>query len=225
MLPSGNAIANVQTQHLQSGGTQSYGLRFYVNWAGKLPVALTLLPSANPDGANVVGPTDIASCAVASSNCDNGNSGFLIFFNLGSTSPTVGDTYILNLTYSDGTTGTVAVAVTNVLSTFATNLAPTTGTSTSTTPTFTWTDPVCGACSDYTYTFYVNSPTANIWFVPGTGTGLAPGTTSITWAVDPTDSANSPSVGSLTLGTTYSWAVTVQDGNYNTARTAVSYQP
>ncbi|MGH9596873.1 MAG: hypothetical protein ACRD3K_08765 [Edaphobacter sp.] len=62
----------------------------------------------------------------------------------------VSDTYTFSITYSDRTTGILTASVTAVLTTFATNLAPTTGTSVSTTPTFTWTDPVCTACSSYT---------------------------------------------------------------------------
>ena len=225
-LPTGSAIADVVTQHFLSTGGQTYGLYFNVNWAGKLPVAATLQNSYNTDGANIdSGPMDIASCAVPSSNCSNGQTGFQIFLNLGTTAPTTGDTYILNLTYSDGSTGTMVATVTNVLSAFPTSMAPQTGGSTSTTPTFTWTDPVCGACSTYTYLFYLSSPTATIWSVPGSGNGLAPGTNSITWAVDPTNSSNTPSVGSLTVGTSYSWSVTVQDSNYNQAIETVTYQP
>jgi hypothetical protein len=224
-LPSGNSVTNLSTQHFQSGSSQTYAFYFQVVWGRKLPVTVTLLNSYNSDGANIdSGPIDIASCAVSSTNCSNGQTGVQIFLNLGATAPSVGDSYLVNVTYSDGTSETLALTVTNVLSTFATGLAPTTGTST--TPTFTWTDPVCGACSGYTYTFYLSGPTnAPIWSVPGSGNGLPPGTTSLTWAVDPTNSSNTPSVGSLTLGTTYNWSVTVQDSNYNQAIETVTYQP
>jgi hypothetical protein len=226
-LPTGNAIANVSTQHFESSSGQSYGLYFNLNWAAKLPVAVTLLNSYNTDGANIDnGPLDIASCAVPNVNCSNGQNGFQIFLNLGSSAPATGDSYVFNITYSDGTTGTVIAQVTNVLSTFATSMAPQTGGSTSTTPTFTWTDPVCGACSTYTYSFYLADSSNNgIWQVPGNGNGLPPGTNSITWAVDPTNSNNSPSVGSLTLGASYTWSVTVQDSSYNQAIYTVTYQP
>ena len=111
------------------------------------------------------------------------------------------------------------------LSTFATGLAPT-GTSGSTTPTFMWVDLVCGACSTYTYLFYISDNLGNtVWSVPGSGNGLPPGTTSLTWPTDPTDSSNAPSIGSLSTSTTYSWSVTVQDSNYNQAIQTVSYQP
>jgi len=200
-LPSGNVTANVVTQVIQSGGTTRYGLYFNLSFLAKQPVAVTLLNSYNTDGANIDnGPLDIANCAVPNVNCGEGSNGFQIYFNLNSTAPTPGDTYLLNVTYSDGTSGIVAVQVTNVLTAFATNLAPQTGTST--TPTFTWTDPVCGACGGYTYQVYLSGSSGGIWSVPGYGNGLAPGTTSLTWAADPTNPPNTPSVSSLTLGST-----------------------
>jgi hypothetical protein len=226
-LPTGNVNAHVTTQVTQSGSTTSYGLYFQLNFLAKLPVAVTLLNSYNTDGANIDnGPLDVASCAVPNTNCSLGQNGFQIYFNLGSTAPTTGDTYLFNVAYSDGTSETLAVQVTNVLTAFATNLAPQTGGSTSTTPTFTWTDPVCGACSTYTYDFYINNSSGTLlWYVPGFGNGLPPGTTSLTWGADPTNSTNTPSVGSLTLGSAYSWSVIVQDSNYNQATTVVTYQP
>ncbi|HEY4382452.1 MAG TPA: hypothetical protein VGN01_19040 [Acidobacteriaceae bacterium] len=225
-LPTGNSLASVSTKHFLSGSTHTYAIYFSIPGANKLPVAISLLPSSNADGANITsGPMDIASCAVPPNTCRDGNTGFQMYFSLGSNAPTTGDTYLLKITYSDATTETVAATVTNVLSTFATSLAPTTGTSVSTTPTFTWTDPVCGACSNYTYTFELDGAGNQIWYVPGNGNGLAPGTTSVAWGVDPSNASNTPSVGSLTLGTTYSWSVTVQDGDFNSATTTVSYQP
>ena len=222
-LPSGGALALVTTQHNLSGSTQAYSLSFAISALQKLPVAVTLLPSSNPDGANVVGPMDIAVCAFSFNSCGSG--GFRIGFNLGTTAPTVGDSYVFNLTYNDGTTGTLVATVTGVLSSFATNLAPTTGTSTNTTPTFTWTDPVCTGCNTYTYQFNLGGPNGGIFGVPNYGSGLAPGTTSVAFGPDPTDPANIPSIGSLTLGTNYNWSVTVLDGHNNSATTIVNYQP
>jgi hypothetical protein len=222
-LPSGNVLANVVTQHYLSGSSQTYALYFNLNWAAKLPVSVTLLPSYNADGANVPAPMDIASCAVSSTNCNDGQGGYQIYFNLGTTAPTVGDTYNFDITYSDGSTGTIVATVTNVVATFATNLN-TTG-SNRTTPTFSWADPSCSGCSNYTYEFYMSGPSGTIWSVPGNSNGLAPGTTSLTWPTDPTDPSNTPSVGSLTTGTTYYWSVTAQDNNYNSSTTTVTYEP
>ncbi len=225
-LPSGNAVLNVPTEHFQSGSSQTYGLYFNLTWGRKLPVVVTLLNSYNADGANFdSGPTDIASCAVPPNSCSEGQTGFQLYLNLGTTAPTAGDSYPVNVTYSDGSSETLVFEVSNVLSTFATGLAPT-GTSGSTTPTFMWVDPVCGACSTYTYLFYISDNLGNtVWSVPGSGNGLPPGTTSLTWPTDPTDSSNAPSIGSLSTSTTYSWSVTVQDSNYNQAIETVSYQP
>jgi hypothetical protein len=218
-LPSNNAFAAVLTQHYQTG-TPSYSFLFMVDFGEKMPVAVTLLPSANPDGANVAGPMDIAVCEYAYFGCSS--SAFSIGFTLGATSPTVGDTYSFDVTYSDGTTGTLIATVTGVLNTFATSLAPQTGTST--TPTFTWADPVCTPCSNYTYQFNLYSPGGQIWGVPNYGLGLAPGTASVVWAVDPTDSGND-GVSALTPGTTYTYQVVVQDNYLNSATATANYTP
>jgi hypothetical protein len=221
-LPSGSSTIAATTQVTQQGSVQSFAFELGVQALAKLPVAVTLLSSSNSDGANVVGPMDIATCSINANSCGQG---FQITFNLAS-APTVGDTYFLKVVYSDGTSETLTPAVTAVLTNFATNLAPTTGTSTSTTPTFTWTAPVCGACSGYVYQFYLNGSSGDtIWGVPDNANGLPYTTTSLTWDVDPTDSSNTPSESSLTVGTNYSWSISVLDVNGNSATTIVNYQP
>jgi len=221
-LPSGSSTAAVYTQNTLSGSSSTYALNFKVEYLAKLPVAITLEPSSNSDGANVAGPMDFAPCSVPGSSCSHG---FQPSFNLAA-SPTVGDTYFFNVTYNDGSTGTLTAAVTGILTNFATNLAPITGGSTSTTPTFTWTAPSCGACSTYAYDFQISSASqSDIWDVPGNANGLPYTTTSLTWGTDPTDAGNTPSPSSLTLGTNYSWQITVQDTNGNQAATQVNYQP
>ncbi len=218
-LPTGNSIAAVTTSHYSSG---TYGFNVQVNQGVKLPVAVTLLSSSNSDGANVAGPMDIALCS-QNSGCGRG---YQIGFNLGTTAPSVGDTYFLSVTYSDTTTETLTASVTAVLSNFATSLAPTTGSSVSTTPTFTWAAPVCAACSSYVYQFSINSTNGGpIWQVPGNANGLPYSTTSLVWGTDPTDGGNSPSPTSLTLGTAYTWSVTVVDTNNNQAITQAAYTP
>ena len=230
-LPSAGSSASVSTTNFRStsssGSSQSYSLYFQVRAATKLPVAVTLESSTNADGANVITPMDIASCGGSNSNCGQG---FQIGANLGSTSPTVGDTYTFHVTYSDTTTGTLTATVSAVLTSFATNLTPncTSGcTTTITTPPFAWTAPANNA-SSYTYQFYLNGPNGTIWQVPGNNSklnGLPYTTTSLAWGVDPTDSTNTPSVGSLTTGTNYSWQIQVQDSNNNQATQQVYYQP
>jgi hypothetical protein len=186
-------------------------------------VAVTLYSSSNSDGANVTGPINVALCGQSGTSCGQG---FQLYFNLGTTAPTVGDTYYFTVNFSDGTSGPFNAAVTGVLSNFATGLAPTTGTSVSTKPTFSWTAPVCGACSSYVYQFQL-SPTnsSDIWDVPGNANGLPYSPTTLVWGVDPTESSNTPSVSSLTSGTNYSWSIGVTDGNGNEAITQASYTP
>jgi hypothetical protein len=166
---------------------------------------------------------NIALCGQNGTNCGRG---FQIYFNLGNTAPTVGDTYYFSVFYSDGTSETINAAVTGVVNNFATGLTPTTGNSVSTTPTFSWTAPVCGPCSSYVYTFGINPPnSSDIWDVPGNANGLPYSTTSLVWNVDPTSAGNTASVSSLTLGTNYSWNVSVVDSNGNQAIAQANYNP
>jgi hypothetical protein len=222
-LPSAAGIATVNTQSYQSinssGSSQSYSLNFQVNGLNNQPVAVTLA-----SGPNLINPVDIAVCGGGNSGCGQG---FQMSFNINASVPNVGDSYAFNITYSDGTTGTLTATVTAVLNAFATSLAPQTGTSVSITPTFTWTDPI--NASSYTYQFYMNDSNGNtIWQIPGNNSnsnGFSSSTTSITWGTDPTGSGSTPSVGSLTLGTNYNWQIQVQDNNGNSAVTQVQYQP
>ncbi len=225
-LPSADSTVAVTTQYQQSissGGTSSnYTLAFDVRGANKLPVSVTLALASNP---NVVTPVDIGVCG---SNC--GDSQYQYYTGIGSDVPQVGDTYTFDVTYSDATTGTVTGTVTAVLtsSNAPTSLAASGTSSTSTTPTFTWTDPA--NASNYTYQFYISDNNGNtIWQIPGNNSnsnGFASTITSIVWGTDPTgDSSNTPSVGSLTTGTTYTWQIELQDSNGNQAATQVNYTP
>ena len=223
-LPSASGIATVTTQDYQTiasgNSSQSYNLSFQVSGLIKQPTAVTLV-----SGPNLITPVDVAICGGTGSNCGQG---FQITFNLNGTSPGVGDTYTFDVTYSDGTTGTLTAAVTAVLSAFPTSLTPQTGTGVSTTPTFSWSDPI--NASSYSYQFYMNDSNGNpIWQIPGSNatntSGFSSAITSITWGTDPTGGGSNPLVGSLTLGTTYLWQITVQDSNGNAAATQVQYQP
>jgi hypothetical protein len=222
-LPSASAIANLTTQNylstISGSSNHTYSLSYIVDGLLKQPVAVSLA-----SGPSAIPPVDIALCGGPGSNCGHG---FQISFSTGATVPTVGDTYTFNVTYSDTTTGTLTASVSAVLSAFATNLSPQTGTSTSTTPTFTWTDPA--NAGNYLYTFNICcSSNSNIWDIPGDNSnanGFSSSTTSITWGTDPTGGGSTPSLGSLVLGTTYNWQIQVEDSNGNTAVTQVPYQP
>jgi len=229
-LPSANAQVAATTQYYQSaspgGSSTGYNVNFDLREGDKLPVSVALTSASNPD---VVVPVDIATCG---SNC--GQPQWQYYAPVGGT-PNVGDNYTFTVTYSDGTTGTVAGTLTgwNGASTMvgaadmATSLEPAVNSSTSLTPTFTWTYPA--NASDYTYQFYISDNNGNVWNIPSNNSNLNgfPSTvTDIVWGTDPTgDSSNTPSVGSLTAGTTYTWQLQVQDSNGNEAQNQVYYIP
>jgi hypothetical protein len=222
-LPSTDGIATVTTQSIQStkssGTTQSYALTFRVNGLIKLPVAVALV-----SGPNLITPVDIAICGGSGSNCSQG---FEISFNLNATSPNTGDTYTFDVTYSDGTTGTLTAAVTAVLNAYATGLSPQTGLGASTTPTFVWTDPTNPG--SYAYQFQLADSNSNIlWQIPGgsvNSNGFSSAITSIAWGTDPTGGGSTATVGSLTLNSLYNWQIAAQDSYGNQAVTQVQYQP
>jgi hypothetical protein len=243
-LSAANSVAIVGTQWssntCQNCGatTTSYQLDFEVDEGAKLPVAVTL--NAGPNLINTGGTValDMSSCS------DCGNPKFQYSVTLPGGTPKVGDTYDFTVTYSDGsqdTGSTVKGAVTGWdggstivgPSDAPTNLAPNDNSSTSTTPTFTWTDSSSATGSDFNYSFYLSDQTScsgncTIWQIPGQNSkanGFSSSITSITWGTDPTDSSNTPSVGSLTSGDVYNWQISVQDPNNNQAQTSVWYQP
>ena len=226
-LPTANSTAavttNFYTQINQYGTSTGYGVNFDIRAGNKLPVAVALTAASNP---NVVLPVDIGACL---QNC--GNPQYQYNSSLGDVAPVVGDTYTFTVTYSDGSAPVNVVGTVTAVFSAAnapTNLAPTGTSSTSITPTFTWTYPA--NASNYTYQFYMNDSNGNtIWQIPGNNSNLSgfPSTVAdIVWGTDPTgDSSNSPSVSSLTSGTTYNWQLQAQDANGNQARTQVYYIP
>ncbi|MDE3188074.1 MAG: putative Ig domain-containing protein, partial [Acidobacteriota bacterium] len=219
-LPSAGSTATVTTQHYQltstSGTNTGYSLGFDVRAGNKLPVAVTLT-----SGPNVINPVDIAACTYC------GTPQFYYSISVNGDRPTTSDAYAFLVTYSDGTSETLTATVSAVLDAFATNLAPQGTSSTSTTPTFTWTDP--SSASSYIYQFYLWDSNGNtIWQIPGNNSklnGFDSTITSITWGTDPTGGGSTPTVGSLTSGATYNWQISVQDSNGNSAQTQVDYIP
>ena len=220
-LPSGNSTATVMTQaweQINSNGTNTvYNIGFNVNGLIKLPVAVEL---ATGPALGVVIPTDIANGGFYG-NSDQ----FSYWANLNGATPQVGDTYTLNVTYSDGTSEILTVTVTSVLNAFATNLSPQ-GSGVSTTPNFSWTDPQ--NASSYTYQFQLWDQNGNqIWQIPGNNSnsnGFSSSITSITWGVDPTGSGDLPSVSSLNGSSNYNWQITAKDVNGNSAGVQVTFQ-
>lgn len=228
-LPTANSTATVTTQYwsqTQSGTTTGYNVNFKVREGIKLPVAVELTA-----GPNVVNPIDLGKCT----ECGTSQFQYSVTLNSGAT-PTVGDSYTLHVTYSDGTSEDLTSQVSGVLtsSALATNMAPTTGSSTSLTPTFTWTYPA--SASSYTYEFWINqngscSGNCTIWQIPGQNSNSSGFTStdipsaSITWGTDPTDGSNTPTDSQLTSNTDYSWTIVTQDSNGNQAQSQVDYKP
>jgi len=244
-LPTANSTATVSTQwssnSCQGCGatTTSYQLNFDVRESDKLPVAVTLT-----SGPNLINTSGTVAIDLGNNCNDCGNTQLQYSVTLPGGTPKVGDTYDFTVTYSDGsqdTGSTVNAAVTGWdggstivgASDAPTSLAPNDNNSTSTTPTFTWTDSSSATGSDFNYSFYLSDQTTcsgncTIWQIPGNNSkanGFPSSITSITWGIDPTDSTNTPSVGSLTSGDVYGWSVWVQDPNGNEAQTNVWYQP
>jgi hypothetical protein len=221
-LPSSNSIVEVKTQSYSSSGGTNYNVGFQVNGEYKLPVAVELLsetPNVNGTVVDVVLPADIATGAF-----NNYNNEFDYWPQVTGT-PVVGDSYSFKVTYADRTSETLTAAVTGVLSAFATNLSPT-GTGVSLTPNFSWDYP--SSASIYTYQFELDVNNGNtVWKIPadhsnskGFASTISP---FITWDVDPTNTGDLPTSGSLSASTIYNWSISAYDTKMNEAKTSVSF--
>jgi hypothetical protein len=204
-LTSAAATTYVATNHTLSSGVNTYNLNVGLNIGTKLPVSATLF-----SGKNVAVPFDIDS--------SSGNNSYSPVYN-NSISPTVGDVYQFLITYSDGSTSVVSTTVSAVLTSFAQNLAmnsPVAGTTT--VPVLNWAAPASPP-SVYNYRVGLSGNNVN-WDYKGSkdGNGLPSTTTHVTYNVDGRANPNSP----LTSGT-YTWWVTVQDANSNTAQFQTTY--
>ena len=219
-LPSGNSTATVRTNTQEFIGTSGTGTSYSIDLRDdgnvKLPVAVELT-----SGPHVVVPVDIATGAF------NGDvDEFDYSPSINGATPSVGDTYGFNVTYSDGTTGTVTAAVTAVLNAFATLVTPAPlATGVSATPNFSWTDPA--NASSYAYEFQLeNSNYSTIWEIPAehsNSNGFSNSITALTWDVDPTGSGDLPSVSSLNGNSAYYWSITAADSNENSAEVQSSF--
>jgi len=221
-LPNANSTATVTTQASeqinQSGTNTYYNIGFNVNGLLKLPVAVELTTGPAP---GVVIPADIANGGFYG-NSDQ----FSFYTSLNGVVPQVGDTYTLNVTYSDGTSEILTVKVSAVLNdAFVTNLVPQ-GTGVSVTPNFSWTDPT--GASNYVYQFWLCcDQNGTIWQIPSNNSnsnGFPYTITSITWNVDPTGSGDLPNVSSLNGLTNYSWQIQASDVNGNSAQVQVNFE-
>jgi hypothetical protein len=243
-LPGTSTISVVQTDYqsvTSSGGAStSYTLNFDIRQGNKLPVAVTLT-----GGPNVISPVDISNYC---QGC--GNVQFQTNASIQGDTPAVGDAYTFKVTYSDGTSDSAVTAAvtgwdggTSVVgaSDLATSMLPSgstgPGSGTRTQPNFTWTFPANPSNFTYQFDLYNGSNNSDIWHIPSYNsksngftyaqTSGGSGTTgTITWGTDPTgDGSNTPSVSSLTTGTTYNWLIEVQDSNGNQAQAWTYYVP
>jgi hypothetical protein len=191
-ISSASSIARVATDHYVDSGGDGYGLEFNVQRNRKIPVSAVLCA-----GPNVTTPSDMTV-----GHDDDG--AVTERWNLGSIPPAKGDTYVLVVTYSDGTTEGIDVPVTAVLPDAPTVLAPS-ATTTSTVPTFSWTLP--GSLpATYVETIDVWQNNNRYW----EDFSIPAGTTGITYDAD---GAASPAT--LASGFTYTWQVSIQDANGN----------
>lgn len=240
-LSNTSMIATVQTHYnnfIGNGGTSTdYAFNIGGQAGVKLPISIELTSASNP---NVLVPQDIGNYC---QGC--GESRFQTYQDIHTDTPAVGDTYTFSVTYNDGTTdNAITAAVTGwngsstVVgpSTLATNLLPSgaTGPSvgTRTQPTFSWTYPSGASTAGDFYSFSLCCHNnSDIWDVPSQNSSSngflysQVSGASLTWGVDPTNSSNTPTVTSLTVGTQYSWSLTAIDADGNQATSGTWYQP
>jgi len=194
-------VAQLRTSHWQivDSVDEGYTLNFGVRSLVKLPVAVTL--QLGPHGYVDLGTRD---------------DGERYQFWVGCARPTVGDSYPMTVTYSDGTTETRQPAVTGVLDCFPRNLLPRGSGSGNVTPTFTWLAPT-NPPPFYTYGLWIGVNNGgqvwSYWDMPSTQT-------SVLYNVD--GEASQPT---LTVGTTYRWGLNVIDANGNEAQAQATYTP
>jgi hypothetical protein len=228
---SASGVAFLRTDHSEqitaTGINNNYQIDLRVYGLLKLPVAVELVSASNQD---VVIPTDVATAAF------NGNDDEFDFWpSLNGAIPNVGDTYTLNVTYSDGSSNSTAntpanpliVTVGAVLDAFASDMTPASqATGVSLTPNFSWTDPA--SASSYVYQFQLQDSNNNtIWRIPqqhSNSNGFPYTTTAITWDVDPTGSGDLPSVSQLNGSSTYWWSIQTTDTNGNEAEIQTEFE-
>ncbi|HTW80286.1 MAG TPA: putative Ig domain-containing protein [Terracidiphilus sp.] len=221
-LSAADSTATVQTQYqtfTNNGSTTGgYQLNFQLREGDKLPVAVEL-----ESGPNLALPVNVGNyCQGCSVQFD-----YNVQLPPGLV-PTTSQSYTLNVTYGDNTTGTVTAPITGVLgaSQLATLISPVYGSST-TAPSFDWSYPA--NASDYIYEFQLCCSSNNdIWQIPNQNSSANGFTSSqvtppLTWGVDPTDSSNAPSVSALTENTQYNWQVTTMDSNGNSATASANF--
>ena len=210
-FPTAGARAEVSNDHGSNGvpGGDYYNLFFNIWRNNQVPVAAAVI-----SGPNIAVPTDLG---ISPGKQGQFNSQA---FGLGPTAPLVGDAYQLQLTYSDGSTAILPVAVTGVLDSFAGSLAAP-GATARTTPTFSWTAPTVSPPAQYGYEITVTGGTGGWRYPQNIDSGMPSSQNSVLYDVDATASAPA-----LTAGVAYTWSITVKDStNHNQATYYTTYTP
>jgi fibronectin type 3 domain-containing protein len=204
VLTAPSAVAQVLTEHDSDGTNDWYALSVRITDQKKQVVAAELV-----SGRAVSVPMDLPRAY-----------GDLEFWaGIGTARPSVGDPYVLKLTYADGSTDLNVVATVGaVLDAFAKN--PTVNpTPSAANPTFAWGEPASPPDPYwYSLSLYDVGPGGGSWYYPQNG--LIPSTTlQVPWSSGAGWSGSSlPIGGQFTSGETYRWGVSVIDVNRNAAQ-------
>jgi hypothetical protein len=222
-LPAADSTATVQTQYQtfeQNGQpTSVYYLGFQVRQSNKLPIAVEL-----SSGPNLALPVNVSNIC---QGCGNETFNYTAELPPGLV-PTTSQSYSLNVTYSDNTTGTITVPITGVLGSaqLVTLISPINSSSTNQ-PSFNWSYPA--NASNYSYQFQLCcNGNNNIWQIPNNNSNAnsfsnTQVTPPLAWGVDPTDSSNMPNVSNLTDGGSYNWQIQTDDSNGNSATASANF--
>jgi hypothetical protein len=194
----------VTTWHQKYGEMHNYSLNFDIYGGLKQVVNASLM-----SGPGIPGVIDIGFM-------QEGDEGIGLYFY--STSPAVGDTYTINLTYSDGTGESIQESVTGVVESFATPIFPNPiNVPGGIYPVFSWTAPASPP-PDYVYAINLfESGGRDIWWadeIPGSETSVE------------YNFNGYAEQDSLTPGITYSWDISVMDAYGNRTRSnSVEFTP
>ena len=206
-LPNTNSVSAVNTIHDLHGTNHSYNVDFRIRDIMKRADKATVM-----SGPNIPLPLDLGR--FYNNLQDN--------ISLGTTAPTIGDAYTVNVTYSDGTSETVTVSVTGLVGTsnLATPVSPT-GVISDTTPTFTWSAPLSAPAGGYTYDVTIQPQNGGnwIWSYPDNGPyGMLSSQLSVLYNTD-----GSAHQSALTPGTNYDWWIAVNDSNGNVGQNHATF--
>ncbi len=202
---------NTQTVGSSSSSKQQYSINFRAIDGTKHLIGAELL-----SGPNAITVQDIPR------SFQNPGYSYFSSINLYGT-PSVGDSYSLLLTYSDGTQQTLTEKVPGVLGYFGANPSPA-GAGADLTPNFTWINPTVVDSNGFNY-FYlvpVSLPSQNDPFFFWGGY-LPTNVESITWGAN-TFTGSTPPV-SLVEGGEYMWWIGTEDSSGNLSNMSVYYDP